>query len=416
MSFATLLGVLSFFVLYGGLAPWLRAGGLGEDNFLPLVYTVLYALAAMALFFRLLRRRSFSFRPWMLWPVAYVLLATASIAWSDVPMLSARRAVALAGAMVFASWLASNWDDRRIIKTVALALGVIAVLSVAMLVFAPQLAVHAAPSSHAGDWRGALLHKNLLGREMALGALLSLTLGVGAWDLRRRLAWWATSMLMIVLVIGSGSVTGLILLLAGGIAFALIAIPAANGMERAVRRLVRTLAVAAVALTLVFGAEPILNVLGRDTTLTGRDRIWELSAGYIQANPMGHGYGAFWDGPGGEEVSRRLGYRVIHSHNSLLELGLDLGLLGPALILVLLARVIYLVVRDRRPWFGSARATLVMVLVYACVVSASDTVLTGPNSPTLVLLTTLVLMPARAGGVRRSAPVATGAAIERARM
>lgn len=385
--------VLAFFLLYGGLAPWLSGGRDGSDGRWSLVaYAVVYAVAAAVLFLRLVRRGKLRLDPWLLWPVAYVVLAAVTTAWSDLPMLSARRVVALAGAMVFTCWLASTWDGRRTMRMVALALGVIAVLSAVLLLVAPQIAVHGGASAHAGDWRGALYHKNLLGREMAFGALLALAFGVGTLGIFRRLSWWALGGLMAFLVIGAGSATGLILFAVGVYALMLMAWPAFGGMERASRRVVRSVLAALAVAAVVFGAEPVLQALGRDATLTGRDRIWSLSIEQIVAKPLGHGYGAFWEGPQGAAVSARLGYDVGHAHNSLLEVGLELGLPGIVLVLVLVVGAVVVVARDRRPWFRSSRAMVALLLVYVGVVGVSDAILTGPNSPTLVLLLAAILM------------------------
>jgi O-antigen ligase len=269
--------------------------------------------------------------------------------------------------------------------------------SAALLVAEPALAIHPASSQHAGDWRGALLHKNLLGREMALGAAFAVafalsTGGVARWG------WVAAAGLMAALVVGSGSATGAALALALAGVVAVVLVPAANPWERVGRRsLAVGGAMAVVAATLV-AAPALLAAFGRDRTFTGRDRIWELTFERVAASPLGSGYGAFWDGPSGAAISASLGYHVGHAHNGWLEVAAQAGWVGAALIGWLVVVVAWRALRDRRPLSDPVRAGTLLLVTYAVVVNVADATLTGPNAPTLVLLVAVLL---RSGFDRR---------------
>ncbi len=379
--------VVGFVVLYGGLAPWLAGDGGpagGQGNIL--VYTVLYASVVALALARLVRRRGFG-RPGaeIAWPLAYVGLTIASVAWSDAPELTLRRAAALVGAMTFAAWLAARWDLRRLYRAVAWALAAIALASVVLLLAEPALAIHPASSQHAGDWRGALLHKNLLGREMALGAALAVAFALSTRG-TVRMGWWAAATLMAVLVAGSGSATGTALALALGAVVAIVLVPATSAWERVGRgSLAVGGALATVAAALAAGPT-LLAALGRDATFTGRDRIWQLTFERIAASPLGAGYGAFWDGPRGAAISGALGYHVGHAHNGWLEVAAQAGWLGLALVAALLATVAWRALRDRRSLADPVRSGTLLLVTYALVVNVADATLAGPNAPTLVLL------------------------------
>jgi O-antigen ligase len=364
-----------------------------------LVYAVLYATAAVLIGVRLVRRRRFG-RPVaeLAWPLAYAGLALLSLAWSDVPELTSRRAIALIGAFTFAGWLAARWDLRRTFRAVAWALSAIAVASAVLLVADPTLAIHPASSPHAGDWRGALLHKNLLGREMALGAAFAAAFALNAGG-AARWGWAAATVLMATLLVGSGSATGLALALALLAVVLIVVVPAATAWERVARGGLAVGGGAIALATTLLAAPALLAALGRDATFTGRDRIWQLTLERVAASPLGSGYGAFWDGPNGAAISASLGYPVGHAHNGWLEVAAQAGWLGAALVAGLVAVVAWRALRDRRPLTDPVRAGTLLLVAYALVVNVADATLAGPNAPTLVLLVAALL---RSGGDRRS--------------
>src|SRR5262249_16324465 len=138
-------------------------------------------------------------------------LAVVSTAWSGAPSLTLQRGIALALTTGFALVLATRFTPREILALLAAVLAAVAVVSLALVVLDPALGL----DHERGDtWRGAFTTKNELGRMMTFGALV--------WILRfwhghgRRIVSVAFSLLMVVLVAGSGSRTSLAALLALG--------------------------------------------------------------------------------------------------------------------------------------------------------------------------------------------------------
>jgi len=374
----------------GALAPWFASGrGVGDGLVLQAAFAAAYLVAALLLFGRLVRRRRVRFSPWLWWPLAFFGLAAASLLWSDIPSLTLRRVIALAGTLVFAIWIAETMDPRRALRNVAFGLLAIAVASFVLLAIAPQMAIHAS-GPHAGNWRGALLHKNLLGREMALATTLTFALAVLA-PRRQRLAWLAGAAATALLVLGARSATGLVLLAVGVATVTLLAIPAVGQRERMGRRVL--VVAALVSATAVVGALGLvlLDALGRDLTFTGRDRIWEVTVALLRDRAWtGAGFGAFWDGPGGAQVSATLGYYVGHAHNGLLQAATSLGI--PGVLLVLTLHVGAIVRASRAAAFRAARPLALGFLLHFAVLTASDAVMSGPNSLSLTIALALVLM------------------------
>lgn len=76
----------------------------------------------------------------------------------------------------------------------------------------------------------------------------------------------------------------------------------------------------------------ILDLLGRDSTLTTRVPIWEFLKG-MAANPiMGAGYYSFWMGERLEKIWGFTGRTINQAHNGYLEQYLNLGYIGVAFI------------------------------------------------------------------------------------
>jgi exopolysaccharide production protein ExoQ len=393
----------------GLLAPWFGAGRGAMDGLLVQgAFGAAYAAAAVFLFLRVVRRRRVRSTWWLMWPIAYLGLALTSMLWSDIPMLTLRRSVALAGTIVFALWVSETMEPRRLFRSVTIGLLVVAAASFAALAWAPQVAVHGASSSHAGNWRGALLHKNLLGREMALATTLALALAVSSPQ-PRRLRWIGAALLTATLVVGARSATGVALMASGAFIVGLAALPAATAWERIGRRGVASAAVAAAAISVFVGGPALLRWLGRDTTFTGRDRIWEVTVDLLRDHAWtGYGYGAFWEGSGGAEVSRQLGYSVGHAHNGLLQAATSLGLPGVALMIVLFAGVAWRGIRA--PGLRAVRLPLVAFLLHVALLSVTDAVMSGPNSLALTVVLALALMRApSSSSATAGAPLAGGA-------
>lgn len=384
----------------GILTPWFGVQADGEGTLQQGAFAAAYAMAALLLLIRVASRRSIRGSWWYLWVLAFFALATTSVLWSDLPQLTLRRVIALAGTLVFAVWVAETMTPRRMFRSVVLGLLFVAAASYVTLAVAPQRAIHS--GSHVGNWRGALWHKNLLGREMALATTLTLAWAAVAPRRQRRALLFAAG-LTAVLVIGARSVTGIVLMVAGVATVILAALPAADARERLGRTVLWvTAVVAGSAVIWAFGAVA-LDALGRDLTFTGRDRVWEVTYDVLRERVWtGHGFGAFWDGPGGAEVSRVLDYRVVHAHNGLLQIASSLGIPGVVLLVTLYLGLLSRAVRS--PALVPVRPVVLGFLVHFALLGVSDAVMSGPNSLSLTFAVAILLTSPKARGEAAAAP------------
>ena len=97
--------------------------------------------------------------------------------------------------------------------------------------------------------------------------------------------------------------------------------------------------------------DQVLNAVGKDTTLTGRTALWSAAGASILAHPtLGVGYQAYWQvGSWGAEqlwqisyVANKTGY---HFHDTYLEVAVDLGLTGLAILLATPAAMLLRILR-----------------------------------------------------------------------
>ena len=88
----------------------------------------------------------------------------------------------------------------------------------------------------------------------------------------------------------------------------------------------------------VFIAPDLLSVVGRDPTLTGRTEIWNRVLGMVGNPLLGTGFESFWLGERLQSLWRIYWWHPNEAHNGYLEVYLNLGWIGVALLAVLLVR------------------------------------------------------------------------------
>jgi exopolysaccharide production protein ExoQ len=136
------------------------------------------------------------------------------------------------------------------------------------------------------------------------------------------------------------------------------------------------------AVLLAVFPDVVLELLGKDPTLTGRTELWEYVTGFISERPvLGWGLTAFWStaNPLADEVSSALGWTVPEAHNGLLEMLLEVGVVGTGFFLFLWARTLVLALRSART---AERQTGVSALLCLCgiiLVGVTEQVLVDPG-------------------------------------
>lgn len=270
--------------------------------------------------------------------VALMILVLTSTLWSLSPADTLRRTAALACTSLLGLYLAARFELRQLIRLFGWASAAVMALSVLFVLARPEVGISGLP--HPGAWRGVFATKNGLGQTMLLALVTFLVLA--GMSQRRRWPLLAAVGATALLVLSTAKTP---------VAVACVLTPVALLVRAAHRHPSRAGYLAAVAAAGAFAApfvlfvalEPVLALLGRDLTLTGRSEIWRLAWEKIQEQPLlGYGYGAFWSASSGPvlDIWYVTGWIVPNAHNGYLDLMLSFGVLGLPLYSLLALRTI----------------------------------------------------------------------------
>jgi len=279
------------------------------------------------------RWRRFARAALLAWPLLLLAaIQVLSIAWSIDPAISARKVLFEIVMLSIGIYLGERYTTHTLAKllanTLCLGMAVIAVLYLA----APRYVMD---SGEQGALKGLSQNKNGFGFYIGLTVALLLLVRFRCHNWPRYLCLpMAFGMLLL-----SRSMTSI-----ASAAIILLTLPVwLIARLPSKQRLVGYVSVA-VALS-VFGClsavypEQLLTLMGKNTTLTGRTRVWSQLLIAIRHHPiLGYGYGAFWTGLRGEslDVLVAAGWIVPSAHNAYLDLYLALGVPGAAAAIVVL--------------------------------------------------------------------------------
>lgn len=329
------MGLLAFFAMQGsipGIAPnqanemtntaatgLTKAVGIGSQ------VLVNGAICALVLFhIRRLRRFVFALQ----WTAIIALFAICSTLWSQDAATTIRRAVPFVLATLFGLYFASRFRIRQQLSVFTGTMVVMAVATVILVVLVPSIGLEVS-RGHFGNWQGVFTQKNACGRAMvfATAALLS----------RRRIsvARLTCFLLFLFVLIMSGSrgawvIEGLLLACYG-----MLRICECFDSASRTLLLLGSMIVAAMTAVAAWIYFPLIaDLLGRDSTFSGRTAIWQQVWAAILKHPLlGYGFSAFWQGMKGESynVIVALRFVIFHAHNGFLEIWLEIGAVGLAL-------------------------------------------------------------------------------------
>lgn len=295
---------------------------LGGSLLLQGLWAAMYGITTILLVLRGRHSLRVARRSMGLWMLTAVALA--SLAWSAFPLTTLRNGIGFVGTTLFGLYLATYYTHEELLRLLA---KVMLLLTAVQLVFA--IIEPSSLSGHENAVAGAFATKNTAGRTMALAAMILMLQALSANTYR--IIWWIGYAVSVALALLSSSATALILC---------IVIPCLIPVFRSLRLRI-TLLVPLVALLVVVGAglsiwlfresETLLGALGKDVTLTGRSGLWLLVWEVAKQRPwIGYGYGGFWsswDSPAAV-IWVTLKWAAPHAHNGLLDLWLQLGIVG----------------------------------------------------------------------------------------
>jgi O-antigen ligase len=301
-------------------------------------------------------------------PLAAILVAARlSLAWSVAPSLTDSQLapyfiIALA-ALIWGALLTEReiWSALEALAIAAVLLNLVA------LVYFPSWARMA--DADDGGWRGLLAHKNQLGPLLVFANTVAV-IRLSSPQPQNRMLRLGRSMLFafsLWMLWHTRSVGSLLVMVGIYTLYAAVLLYLKWG-ERLRWRFWAGLAGLALAAAagLWLGLAPLLALLDRSASLTGRIPLWSQLSMFVEAKPvLGYGFGrAFW-GNYNDLIAAYIRWRPAQAHNGFIESALDLGLIGAFLMVVFLAQSTVLTLRyfSQRRTLASIWPTLLIVLV-----------------------------------------------------
>lgn len=186
--------------------------------------------------------------------------------------------------------------------------------------------------SYAGMVKGLFYHKNTMGQFFAVAFIIVVSIGLPSSRLRyRTLLRWAALLLMLLLIAVSRSSTAVVMLAMG-----LATLAGLKMMFKIGNSGVRSFFLFFLCLVLGFvgasaylgAAQLIADAFGKDLTFSGRTNIWEQLIPLVYDKPIfGYGFALFRQ-PEIMEQFVRVTFDARSTHNTYLELALNIGVPG----------------------------------------------------------------------------------------
>ncbi len=293
-----------------------------------------------------------------------------SITWSDYPMVTLKRSVAVLGESIIclAFLLRARWssDALRYFRVVA---GVYIVLTLVSVVVYPQGAIQ----WEFPAWRGLSPTKNNLGQISLFSIVIWLSVVAYNRGRLQNVGHYVLLFLSIVALLGARSTTAFLVAAFLLMVAMLMRLGGLSGSRTVAIVYTTVVTVTNVALALyIFVFTPdflaaLFGVFGKDMTFTGRVDLWETVLTMTRDRMwQGWGFGAFWvmDGPHLTRLFQQFIWIPNQAHQGYLDVYNQTGLIGLVLLLGMILSYFRGVarVRTRQVWFWLVIAILVFNL------------------------------------------------------
>jgi len=263
-----------------------------------------------------------------------VALAALSMTWSAQPMLTLRRSALLLLSTLFAIYLGERYTLEKQAELLTDIFCMMISATVILYFVAPVYVIDQV--SHPGAWKGLSAYKNAFGQYMAIAVVLLLLVRFRRFRWLRY-AFLITAAELLLLSQSAASFFSCVLIVA------LLPLWRAAQLRGKQRWPLCTIAATMLCAGMYFIAantERVLHLLGRNSTFTGRTRLWATVWAAIMRHPiLGYGFDTFWASLRAEALDVRIGagWLAQRADNGFLDLGLGLGALGMSVFLFVFA-------------------------------------------------------------------------------
>jgi hypothetical protein len=274
-------------------------------------------------------------------PVLFFFLYCAlSVMWSDYPAVAMKRWTKAVGDLVMILIVFSENEPLAAVKRyLARPTFVLIPLSILFIKYYPRLGTAYSP------WGGPTMYTGVTANKNTLG-VICLCFGLGAlWRLlaafedrddearRRHLVAHAVILAMVIWLFWmANSMTSASCFLMGSLLILVSKLRFVRHRPAIVHLLILAM-LASSASVLFLGISPnTLATLGRNPTLTDRTEVWRWLISLVQNPVVGTGFESFWLGPRLEKLWSIYWWHPNEAHNGYIEIYLNLGWIGIALL------------------------------------------------------------------------------------
>jgi len=351
---------------------WLNLGAAAQaENLLDqIVFLALYACAALVLI-----RRRISIRAFMAnnrWLALFLIYCLLSVLWSDYPWTALKRWIKVTEHVAMVLVVLSEPNVGQAIDALLRRFSYLALaLSVCFMKYFPEI------SRGFDQWTGEAINlgvttdKNALGHICVISGmflasvLLAKELGRGGKQLLYLDVLMAAFTVWLLTI--ADAKTALVCFLVGVLVIILVT-------KTAVGKTPRRVLVSLVLGVALFGLleatfdlrAHVIEMLGRDATLTDRTLVWEDVLA-VKNNPIvGTGFESFWLGAREEALWAKYWWRPNQAHNGLIETYINLGVLGVLLLVGAIAAAFYKTLNSLAsdPVYGPMRLALLIAILF----------------------------------------------------
>jgi exopolysaccharide production protein ExoQ len=379
-------------LVYGPWAP-------GSNTVTQALNWLMFA-ASLTLFANGFRRSAKGFTMGSVLAFSAVAFMGLSALWSGAPAVTIRECIVYLFVIIGVIGIAGTMAADEYMHLLSWCCFLSAIASIVLLIGFPSLASQVSPD-RGSQINGIFATKGILGMVMATGVLATLHgIRVGR---RRYLGKLCMLFVFIAVAYVTKSATALMVVLV---------ICGIGGLDSLLRKggsarqfgIILAVVLAPIFIVAVAAPDVFLEMIGRDPTLTGRTEIWAYVEKDIWLKPwLGWGYFGFWQlsNPAALEISDAVHWVVPHAHNGLLEMLVNIGVLGTALFAFILIRNLVLAVRCLRTPERALAISTISGCAVVLVLGVSETVLLQATEPSTPFLFITGLMCERALYVAR---------------
>lgn len=363
-------------------------GGDKNNGIFSISWIAMHGLVLAYFFLQIFNRRFFRLGISEFILIFFAFYVTLSITWTPDPVKSSPYALMMAGNALFAYLVSRTVSPREfliIIRNVIL--GMI-LLSLVAWLCGYQNVIYYDPHDRSNivglvPLRGFFPHKIMASLYAVLGVIL---------------AWYSLSgfqkaffiSVSIIFTVLTGSSTGLVLMLLAFLLFpALSLVQRARLPGPAFALIMIVLMIPSIGVSYGYYAD-VLEVLGRDPTLTGRTLLWSWGMETWLSKPLtGWGFKGYFDSVDAKNFGgfyQFKNYDVPHFHQSFIQTAVDLGVIGlGALVgnIILLCAKSYSSITKYRSTVGRCIIAMTMILLTA---SLSMFLFYNYNHPATIIL------------------------------